>query len=417
MIRVCDAIMGNGKSSAAINYINDHPDDKFIYITPYLEEAARIKAGCPKLHFVEPQQLHRYNNSKLYHTQALIAEGKNIATTHQAFKNYTEETLSAIREFEYTLVIDENVDVLETCDIHEDDIQLALDAGYISYEDGKYSLIKKDYSGDAFREMFWLLKSRQITRIDTDGADSRHLFYWVLPQDLLTSFKDVFILTYLFEGQSLHSFLEIYDLPYTRIGIEKTHRGTGYQFCDYPGYTPEYVYHIKDMIDIVDNKRLNEVGDEETALSKTWFDRCHATGVPRLKHNINNVFKNVWKDAAARERMWSTYKTSKEELKGKGYTNGFSVLNLKATNKHRMTRYLVYACNLYMNVNEKTFYYKHGITVDEDKYALSIMLQWIWRSAIRDGEKIHIYLPSRRMRRILKDWIDGLGKGGDGVGE
>ncbi len=110
--------------------------------------------------------------------------------------------------------------------------------------------------------------------------------------------------------------------------------------------------------------------------------------------------------------MWSTYKSVKETLKGKGYTLGYTALNLKATNEYRSARYLVYACNLYMNVSEKIFYQQNGITVDEDAYALSIMIQWIWRSAIRDGEKIYIYLPSKRMRRILNDWMINLRKEG-----
>ena len=46
-IKVCDAIMGSGKSSAAIAYMNEHPQQKFIYITPYLEEAVRIRESCP----------------------------------------------------------------------------------------------------------------------------------------------------------------------------------------------------------------------------------------------------------------------------------------------------------------------------------------------------------------------------------
>ena len=54
MIQVCDAIMGTGKSSAAITYMNEHQNEKFIYITPYLEEADRIKKGCKAMHFVEP---------------------------------------------------------------------------------------------------------------------------------------------------------------------------------------------------------------------------------------------------------------------------------------------------------------------------------------------------------------------------
>jgi hypothetical protein len=33
------------------------------------------------------------------------------------------------------------------------------------------------------------------------------------------------------------------------------------------------------------------------------------------------------------------------------------------------------------------------------------MLQWIWRSAIRNGKPVELYLPSRRMREILEAWI------------
>jgi len=33
------------------------------------------------------------------------------------------------------------------------------------------------------------------------------------------------------------------------------------------------------------------------------------------------------------------------------------------------------------------------------------MIQWIWRSAIRDGKEIWVYIPSRRMRELLKKWL------------
>lgn len=133
MIKVCDAIMGTGKSSAAISYMNAHPKDKFIYITPYLDEARRIKENCPALHFVEPSnRIPKYNFKKVNHTAELISEGKNIATTHQAFKSYTDEMLEDIKRYGYTLIVDENVDVLESVDLHPDDLRLILNAGYLS---------------------------------------------------------------------------------------------------------------------------------------------------------------------------------------------------------------------------------------------------------------------------------------------
>ena len=41
------------------------------------------------------------------------------------------------------------------------------------------------------------------------------------------------------------------------------------------------------------------------------------------------------------------------------------------------------------------------------------MVQWIWRSAIRDGNEVNLYIPSRRMRELLIGWIDSVSKGGN----
>ena len=65
-----------------------------------------------------------------------------------------------------------------------------------------------------------------------------------------------------------------------------------------------------------------------------------------------------------------------------------------------------------MNVGVKLFYQRHNIKVNEDMYALSTMIQWIWRSAIRDGKDINIYIPSKRMRTLLVDWINTVSKEG-----
>ena len=37
-----------------------------------------------------------------------------------------------------------------------------------------------------------------------------------------------------------------------------------------------------------------------------------------------------------------------------------------------------------------------------------IMIQWIWRSAIRDGGEVYLYIPSSRMRMLLINWIDEI---------
>lgn len=405
--------MGTGKSQSAIAWMNDHRDEKFIYITPYLEEANRIKNGCPALKFIEPSnKIAEYGHKKLEHTAALIKEGRNITTTHQAFRGYTPEILEDIMRHGYTLIIDENVDVLETFEFHPDDLQIAVDAGYITENNGIYTVSNNEYKGTALRDMFKLLKTRELVRIE--DKDSNSLFYWALPPDLIAAFKDVFILTYLFKGQSLHHFLEIYDIPYQYIGIEKTDASaTGYKFSDYPGYTPEYVSKLGDMLHILDTGKLNDIGDDYYALSMNWFNKSDDEKTEQLRKNISNCFKNIWNDVPADERLWATYIKEKEHMKGKGYTKSFLTFNAKASNAYRDKTHLVYMVNIFMNVNDKKFYQKHGIEVDEDMFALSIMVQWIWRSAIRDGGEVYLYIPSSRMRNILINWIDTVSKGGN----
>jgi len=40
-----------------------------------------------------------------------------------------------------------------------------------------------------------------------------------------------------------------------------------------------------------------------------------------------------------------------------------------------------------------------------DAYALSEMIQWIWRTQIRNGEPVCVYMPSKKMRVIVGRWL------------
>lgn len=402
MVKVCDAIMGTGKSSAAITYMNEHPEKKFIYITPYLEEATRIATSCSKIKFFEPKKKTEFNGSKTLHTIDLVKRGENIATTHQAFRFYPQELLDLVSEQNYTLIIDENVDVLETLEEDPADIQMAIDAGYIEeVRPDVFHLVNDVYNGRTHRDLFRVLRTRDLIRMV--GKYKESFFYWQLPPELITSFGEVFILTYLFRGQSLHHFLDMYDIEYQFIGVERTGDGV-YRFSDTTNYVPKYVSTLKDMIHIVDDQKLNEIGESEFSLSLSWFDK-EESDVSRLKNNLYNFFRHICGTEAA-AKMWSTYKDAKHKIQGKGYTSGFIPFNMKATNEYRDRTAVAYCVNLYMNVGQKLFYQNNGVQVDEDAYALSIMVQWIWRSAIRDGKEIWLYVPSKRMRCLLTKWME-----------
>lgn len=113
--------------------------------------------------------------------------------------------------------------------------------------------------------------------------------------------------------------------------------------------------------------------------------------------------------------MCGTFKNHWGKIRSKGYWNSNVVFSKKSSNDFRDRIVLAYPVNLFSSGYIVKFYYDHGECFDNDRYALSIMLQWIWRSAIRDGKPITIYIPSKRMRTLLIDWINETSKGGETV--
>ena len=80
-ITIVDARMGRGKTSAAIQYMNDHKQDKrFLYVTPYLNEVARICESCEF-----DQSAPSTGKSKSAELKHLLYQGRNVAATHALF--------------------------------------------------------------------------------------------------------------------------------------------------------------------------------------------------------------------------------------------------------------------------------------------------------------------------------------------
>jgi len=409
MIKVCDAIMGSGKSSAAITYINEHPDKRFIYITPYLDEAKRIARGCAgTVHLYEPRKTEKFHGSKTLHTIDHIQNGRSVATTHQAFRCYPRELLELIAEKGYTLIIDESLNLFESIKVPPGDMQMVMDAGYVELvqdeerdEDDVFRLVKGAYEGCSLNTFFRTLQARDIIRIKRKNG-GQAMFFWLFPPELFLAFEDVIVLTYQFEGQSMSHFFQLNNLEYSNIGIDHPNETT-YRFSESGLYVPEYVSALQDKIHILDKPKLNAVGQDKWALSMAWFSKDPDL-VDRLKKNVYNYFSNIAR-VPLEDRLWGTYKDARWKLRGSGYWSRHLPFNRRATNDYRNCTSLAYCSNVFMNVTQKQYYHKHGIDANEDLFALSTMVQWIWRSAIRDGKEITIYIPSHRMRELLEKWI------------
>ena len=126
----------------------------------------------------------------------------------------------------------------------------------------------------------------------------------------------------------------------------------------------------------------------------------------KLRNNLMNYFGKIIKGKSD-ENMWSVFEDFVTKLKGSGYTKGFTECNLRATNEFRHKKNLAYLCNIYLNPMQKKLFSYNNINVDEDYYALDKLIQWIFRSQLRDELPINIYIPSSRMRELLTKWMDG----------
>lgn len=392
-INIVDAICGSGKTSAAINFINKSDDDtKFLYITPYLTEVERIINSCPDKKFKQPKEY----GTKLNGIKSLFNKGCNIVSTHALFTSFDEEVMDLIKAYGYTLIMDEVSEVVTVLDISQDDLNTILEK---YTEIGEGNLLKwtaKDYKGE-------FEKYKRLCDLNAIGIYGNQALLWLLPIKTFTSFKEIYILTYLFDSQVQRSYYDYYGVKYNYIYVSGNSVDT-YNFCE-----ENIEYKNKDyskLIHIVENEKLNQIGEANGSLSVSWYRRNSENEcMKHIKNNLYNFFHNIVK-TQVKYNLWTTFVDYKNKLKGKGYAKGFLSCNARAVNTYRECTSLAYTVNRYFDPRLKNFFLMNGIRVEEDQYALSELIQWIFRSALRDNKEITLYIPSKRMRKLLENWIN-----------
>jgi hypothetical protein len=416
-VKVIDSMMGTGKTSYAIQMMNTAPKtQKFIFVTPILDEVKRIKEDVTNHNFTEPDTTHG-QGKKLESLKKLIASGADIVTTHALFAMADKELMELLQWENYTLILDEVMEVLAILDtIKQDDIATLKDTGLISVDEATHQVFwtgKPDYNA-RYNDVKQYALSGNLYEVNGTA------FLWNFPAKIFNLFSEVYILTYLFDGQIQKYYYDLHGIQYDYYAVVKS--GQRYELKP-KHLVPEDRSHLKALINIYDDK-LNNIGDKKTALSKNWFISSHnKVKVKRLQDNLYNYFRNIQK-ASANEILWTTFKGHKDNVRKSIQGNGFSKTEPKtnanstvgkacfipfttrATNKYKHKTVLAFCLNRFMNPLEEHFFDQNNVKVDEDLLALSDMLQWIFRSAIREGKPINIYIPSKRMRTLLKQWLD-----------
>lgn len=398
-VNIVDAIMGAGKTQSIMNYINQsEPDKKFLVITPFLDEITRYRTYCKEKNFKSPK--FEKQKTKLDNIKYLIEKGENIVSTHALFQKFDNELIDICRAQNYTLIMDEVANVIDEYTITKQDFEI-LKNTYVTINPETKQLIWKeeysDYKGKFDNE-------KRLCELGSLVCYGNDLMVWLFPIETFNSFRNIFILTYKFELQLQRYYYDYYGLQYKFWSVEGNDL-ENYHLVNYNPNKNYLDYNYEKLIHICEMDKMNLIGDRDTDLSKSWYSRNkNNTSIKVLKNNIINFFRNIRNDNSS-DNIWTTFKDYQSLLKGKGYTKGYLPLNSRATNEYRDRTSVVYPVNRYLNPFVKNFFNINGIDVDENGFALSEMLQFIWRSAIRDGKEVWVYIPSVRMRNLLRQWI------------
>lgn len=452
-IVVYDAMMSSGKTKRIIaEMLEEHKKAqyglfgankaKFIYISPFLSEAHRIAGTTarsdtdqrPKLteqgkveyldvpqkelNFCHPSNQNK-DGSKQTGLKHLIENGANIVSTHALFKELSPMNLEFAKD--YTLVIDESLDVFTPdCTLTAKEVEQYIDINILSIgEDGHTIKFHRENFGRANKVCETVKDTTENTRYyEFAKACDKGLMFKnngvVLRKfdaEILKAFKKVIIMTYNFKGSMFDLFLQQEKLEYT---VE---------------YFGKRVEDIKHLITINENYKDNAIGEigigrngkrdnKVQFLTVTHYTKArngNKTERSDVTQVMYNRLYNLWcqrNKVDASRRLWTCFKDDVMAIsKGTGKTNRFSnswiPFNTRATNDYDETDHLAFLVNVFMDNRFIAFTKTNGLATSQDHYALNILLQWLFRSAIRKDQPIDVFIPSERMRNLLKDWLDG----------
>ena len=409
VVNIADVIMGGGKTSAAIRYINQSPpDEKILFVSPYNKEGDRIEAACEQKGITA---LEEHRGAKMNDLRYRILSGQSAAGTHTLMSMIPDDILERISKQNYTLIIDEAVDVTRTAsrkDISTFNFIMAHD-GFLVDEDTNVVSFPNEKEAAACRSL-----SPELADLVASGNvqyRNNKMLVWLFPLRILAAFRRILMLTYMVEGSTAYYYFLGNGYEVNMLGVRKTEDGE-YEFC-HEDQGDKVALDIKDKIHIVESNVYNKIGDEKNALTSGWYEKNKKAQTEEYKtitRKVSNVVKNHFK-CKVNDFFWTCYKEYEEDFADRNIKKRFLSCNMRATNEWANCHYLAYPINFNLHPDVYSYFKSLGYTMDKDKYSLSMLVQWVWRSAIRKGEEIWLYVPSKRMRTLFIEWLEEVSSG------
>ena len=165
------------------------------------------------------------------------------------------------------------------------------------------------------------------------------------------------------------------------------------------------------MLRIVSDGKFNERGEDAGAYTARWYLK-EKSAAGEVFRDMRNVLLQA--EAGSERNGLVAYAMPNETLKGLDGSmvrpvfrgRGFPAIPAADCGAYSTARVLCYCANTHFPVAGAGYFRGNGVSFDGDAWSTYHMLRWISRSAVRDGEPVTVYVPSKRMRGLLEGWIE-----------
>ena len=379
-----------------------HEEGPFLFVTPFKKEIRKRLLPALKLQgFRQPEA----KPTKHQHLLGLLADHRNIACTHELFRQIGDTALDLIQAGGYTLVLDEVMQVLEPVAIGAKDRKMLFETGVLELQKDERTVTApgaNEYLADKDNRFKDLVR---VAGHDRLALVNSSLLLWLFPAKVFAAFHQVYNLTYLYEAQLQAMYYKAHDVFITKKLVIEDPSSNTYRLTDFhKGYDAEFRNQLLTNVELYQGK-YNDIGRKPGALSKSWFLKAKKPVLGSLGKTIRGYFRS--QKAKAEDVLWSVFGDWEKKTPINGYAGGFLACNARATNDYKSRSVLAYCCNRYLNPFVNQWLAAEGCKANEDAFAASELIQWLSRSRIREGKRVSLFLPSLRMREIYQKYLDG----------
>ena len=228
----------------------------------------------------------------------------------------------------------------------------------------------------------------------------KQMFIWALPEVILNAGLSLTVLTYKSEGSLFVAYLRKLGLPFeleVELSIDQKFKENASKLVT-----------IED-IPALSKLKLSYSGQQKGQSSPAYYNKVslalkNLRGRKLRGVDVENILITCKKDAWLKPTNDNQVKLGPFAKNSRLGDANWIPNTTRGTNDYAHCSHLIYLFDQHPHPFITNWLGDSSMEF-VDAYALTELIQWVWRSRVRRGEPITVYLPSMRMRRLFEEWL------------